>query len=253
VSHKGKKRKLRKSKRTKTEYEVGLGRLDPVPDRRDAAFPMRMEIGTIRELPASKYWFDDGIWIDQGNESTCVGATFTHLIEDSPIPRPESPQGTSIIDYRELYREAQLRDEWPGTDYEGTSARGACKVLADRGLIGAYLWANTVQDIIDAVSTKGPVAFGSNWYESMFSPRYVKDATGQSRWMLVIDESDGGVAGGHQYLINGVNMPARVFRVKNSWGRWWGTEGRASISFDTLERLLYEQGDAVLVTELKVA
>ena len=93
------------------------------------------------------------------------------------------------------------------------------------------------------------MVIGINWYEGMFDPGYVKDATGTYRITVV---PTGAIAGGHCLLVNGVNVEAQVYRLKNSWGRGWGANGRASISFSNMARLLSEDGEACAAMELKL-
>ena len=57
----------------------------------------------------------------------------------------------------------------------------------------------------------GPVVVGTYWYSSMFYP----DRNG-------LIKINGGIAGGHAYVINGVDKTKKLFRIKNSWGQSWG-------------------------------
>lgn len=216
------------------------------PDPRDRDYPLRQAVP--RNLTGRRYWWDSGAWLDQGFTGTCVGHGWAHWVEDSPI----TPEGT--IDPYGIYRDACLIDEWTENDDQGldwgTSVRAGAKVLVSRGVCSGYLWAFDLQTLIDAVLSKGPVVVGTNWYDSMFEPRSAKDAAGNTRQMLLID-ADAQVVGGHCYVLNGVDTEARVFRVKNSWGRNWGANGRASIRFGAMERLLLEDGEGCMAQQVK--
>jgi hypothetical protein len=217
----------------------GLGRRH-APDLRDTNYP-------IRALPVEKtyavdyrYWWDDGAWLNQGQTETCVGHAWAHWIEDSPITHPDT-----VTDPYLIYAGAQMNDEWPGIDYEGTSVRGGAKWLQDQGIVGQYHWGFSLDDVRYAVKNLGPVIMGTNWYDDMFNPVW-DDA--KSRTMVRVG---GKIAGGHAYVLNGINEIVGTFRLKNSWGRGWGVQGRASISFEDVARLLSEDGEACIATEVK--
>jgi hypothetical protein len=205
----------------------------------------------LREVPTTRtyrYWWDLGAWLDQGYTGTCVGYSWSHWVEDAPV----TPTGT--IDPKQLYREACLLDPWPendATEYQfGTNIRAGAKALVNRTLVSEYRWAFDLDTLVDAVLMLGPVVVGTNWYDSMFETQPAKDALGSIREMIVIEDG-AEVAGGHAWLLNGVNKNRKTFRMKNSWGRNWGAEGRASISFDDMSRLLTEDGEACIAVQRK--
>jgi hypothetical protein len=116
--------------------------------------------------------------------------------------------------------------------------------MLEKGFISEYQRITTLQDLIDfirrpATAGGGPVLIGVDWHSGMFSPVYEKDALGDYRWMMV---PTGSVAGGHAVLVNGVNVPRMTFRILNSWGRDWGVDGRASMRFSDMEKLLFSDG-----------
>ena len=66
----------------------------------------------------------------------------------------------------------------------------------------------------------------------------------------------GDVLGGHAILAYKVQVPTkrraggRVW-LWNSWGRNWGIDGSCWLSWDDLERLLHEQGEACVPLKRK--
>lgn len=228
----------------------GLGRLE-VHDDRDDAYPAQplvmralrsMDEDTERALDRGhRYWWDEGWWGDQGRTPQCVAYAMLHLLEDGPNTKaPRSPGVGPIMDPGLLYREAQRRDEWPGESYDGTSARGACKFLKERGLISEYRWYWRLEELVEGLLTVGPSAMGMLWTTGMFTP----DDEGFIR-------PTGSSAGGHEVLANGVNLHEEKVRFKNSWGRAWGDGGQFWMRFDDVRFLLERAGgDAVTVTEV---
>lgn len=227
-----------------------LGRL-PTTDIRDREYPAhRLAVQRLGHLTDDdqdvlnrgwRYWWDEGWWGDQGNEPECVAYAMLHLLEDGPHTKdPTRPGAGPIINPNRLYRGAQQNDEWPGEQYDGTSARGACKWLKHQGVISSYSWYFTLEQLVDGLLLVGPSAFGTLWTSGMFYP----DEDGFIR-------PTGSARGGHEVLANGVNMHEEKIRFKNSWGRHWGDGGQFWMRFDDVRFLLERAGgDAVTVTEV---
>jgi len=208
-----------------------FGRLH-IPDPRDDDYQVR-KCATLR---LARYWHPGGWWGDQKNEPSCVGFAWVHWLEDGPIThRKKHPP---MIDPQYLYREAQMVDMWPGERYAGTSVRARAKVLQSLGHVIEYRWIHDLETLVNAILAQGPVVMGTNWYVGMMEPE--KDGwVRKTGWLL----------GGHAYVLNGVNIKREKFRIKNSYGRSWGKAGAAFISFDDVEALLLEDGEACLATE----
>lgn len=217
--------------------EFGLGRL-PAEDPRDRDFRLSPPKKITR---THRSWYDNGWWGDQGGTSQCVGYAWAHYIEDSPETHPKAG---AQIDPEFLYHAAQLIDEWPGEDYDGTSVRAGAKVLQRMGIIGEYLWAFDIESIKRTVLEQGPVIMGTSWYYSMFDP---DPKSGRIKL-----EPTSGIAGGHAYMVNGFNQTKGLFRIKNSWSRSWGIKGHAWISADDLANLLADDGEACMTQEIEI-
>ncbi len=223
--------------------DYGLGRYGRVEDSRDNNFPMQAVLAAEDDLPMDRYLWAGGWWGNQESKPHCVEYSWHHWLCDGPVTQKKGPLWTP----GEPYEQMQDVDEWPGSDYDGTSVRAGAKVLQRMGFISSYYWGFDVETVIRALRTPkekggGPVVVGTNWYSSMFYP----NAAG-------LIKVDGRVVGGHAYKLDGVSMSRELVRIKNSWGRGWSRRGFALISFSDLDRLIREDGEACIATEVKLA
>jgi hypothetical protein len=205
-------------------------------DEKSRDYPIRSTF-TLGTKPRSYTWRCSEV-LDQGREGACVGFSMTHEL----IARPVAVKTVGAADAREIYHEAQKIDPWdggayPGASpfYEGTSVLAGVKILKKRGYIGGYRWCFGLDDLVKAVGYKGPAVLGIAWYEGMFQP-----------WSCGHIHVTGEKVGGHAILCVGVNVKRRTFTLHNSWGPGWGDGGRCLITWDDMDRLLHEQGEAVI-------
>lgn len=221
------------------ELKEKLGRVY-VPDERDKMFQLKSMLP--KELPGIdyKYWWSSGWWGDQGNTPMCVAFSWAHWLAEGPLTQKyKRIQGGSAIDTTYLYNEAQKNDDWEGEDYDGTSVRAGAKILKRDGFISSYSWAWDIETVKNALLTAGPLVVGTAWYYDMFFPNEKGIITPTGEMM-----------GGHAYLLDGINIKKKLIRIKNSWGRNWGNKGFAYISFDDMDKLIKNQGEACLATEI---
>jgi hypothetical protein len=212
-------------------------RLDRIPefDEKSRLFSIRETLETRK--PRSYTWRCNK-WLDQKNEGACVGFSFAHEL----AARPFEFRNITDSDAREYYFRAQQLDDWPGGSYpgaspfyEGTSILAGAKAIVEKGHIEEYRWAFGVEDLVLAIGHSGPAVIGVNWYESMFN-------VGTDGYLRV----SGQKTGGHAILVRGYNSVARRFMLRNSWGKNWGRNGDCFISYEDMERLLNEKGEACI-------
>lgn len=207
---------------------------DPRLDRKVYYDPRSLNF-RIRDLPAAGQPLKSRAWrtpvvLDQGREGACVGFAWTHRA--ATWPKAWKPTLTNE-DALALYHDAQRDDDMPGENYEGSSTLGGAKASAARGRVGSYHWATTIEEVLQALANVGPVVVGINWYDGMYQPQGNK---------LVVS---GSLVGGHDILINAINVTREEVRFHNSWGADWGHNGEAWMSFADVERLIIkESGDA---------
>lgn len=224
------------------EKQPGLGRVPSEPDPRDSAYPLRSLLR--RETPTVNYrgWYSDVIWLDQGATSQCTAHAMLHVLHDGPQTHRPYHTAEPLAPVVDLYREAQCLDPWGcRSSDDGSTMRAICQAAQKRGLLGSYWWAQSFEDALDHLLTRGPLLVGTWWYSGMFKP----DSTGTIR-------PTGSRAGGHAWKIDAISRRTQRVRLKNSWGRGWGRRGFAYLSFDDLQRLYEEDGEFVGVSELRV-
>jgi len=211
-------------------------------DSRNRAFPWR---ATGRKL-TSQAWTRHIPILDQGQVGACTGFEQVGALGTGPV-FDALPAAHPVLDgslgYK-IYSGAETIDgdgPYPPND-NGSSGPSAAQVAKNLGFISGYLHCFTLNDVLDALES-GPVGIGSNWYDSMDSP----DSSG------MVSVSPGArIRGGHEYLCRGKDMDAKLLHFDNSWGTGWGLGGSFSYSFETLDRLLGEQGDATVSLPLSV-
>ena len=203
-------------------------------DERSRNFPVR---GVMRSTVRKK----NRLWkvgpiLDQGQEGACVGFGWAAEAFASPVrvvlsrvkarvPREEN----AFAQY--VYTFAKTIDEYEGVDYDGTSVLAGAKSMQTFSLVKEYRWAFSIQDVVDAVISKGPVVLGIPWYEGMYeAPGGVLKVSGKN-------------VGGHCILAVGYNVKPDgkdTVILQNSWGKDWGKDGLAEIEVSELEKLLAE-------------
>jgi hypothetical protein len=155
------------------------------------------------------------------------------------------PAGYPALDEAEalrIYSAAEVIDgdgPYPPND-DGSSGPSAAKAAMQLGLIGGYTHCLSLADILDALQ-KQAVSIGVNWYDSFDSP--------PPSGLLAISP-DATVRGGHEPMLRGVDVSDKTVFGDNSWGVSWGLNGSFSMTWDTLDRLLHEQGDGTVSVPL---
>lgn len=213
----------------------GLGRRAEF-DETSRNYPARALLGepTLR----TRTWRRGNAY-DQGQTPQCVAYTGKGLLNTTPASAGVPYYTRTHYSVANFYDGAQRLDQWPGENYDGTSALGLGKYLLSRGLITEYRWCFGLDDVLATLSNVGPVGIGIKWRSTMWDT----DANGY------LDVS-GTEVGGHEVEILGINVEQRYVTGCNSWGTGWGMAGRFRLRWDDLATLLHDDGDAVvLVTE----
>lgn len=246
---------------TTTAEKVGH-KLDAFPDRidvRDWFYRPRLtalpdQIVNCDSVPAI---------LDQGSEGACTGFALAAVINFLLAARNLEERRVSP---RMLYDMARRYDEWPGEDYDGSSARGAMKGWVAHGVCTAEHWTmqmtgpgqltpalaeeaqltpggayfrvmhRQVRDMHAALHEVGilyvtlMVHAGWDAPELMDEPlSYVENGNVRTRPMALIKRK-GRADGGHAVAIVGYTRDG--FIIQNSWSNKWGAAGFALLPYE---------------------
>lgn len=228
-------------------------RLNARPDPLD--FRDRMYEATLVEVPPHSdldaYRARKVPVLDQGSEGACTGAalaTVAHYLLRSRRVGPSEAR----VSIRMLYEMAKRYDEWEGTDYSGSSARGAMKGWHKHGVclddhwkyapgqpdrvlndlrardaasrpLGSYYRVNHT-DLVAmhaAITEVGVLYATACVHEGWLTPN--ADGT-------IPYDSNKRPLGGHAFVLVGYDHDG--FWLQNSWDTKWGAGGLAHITYD---------------------
>ena len=185
--------------------------------------------------------------LDQGEEGACTGfglATVAHYL----LRTRKGGRVSTRVSPRMYYQMAKRYDEWPGTSYEGSSARGAVKGWHKHGVCRESLWPHaarvssrlTEERKADAakiplgayyrVNTKDLSHMHAAMAEVgvLYATAMVHAGWGEVGRDGVIP-FDKTPDGGHAFAL--VGYDERGFWLQNSWGKSWGKGGFARLSY----------------------
>ncbi len=236
---------------------------DAMPDRvdiRDWVYqptlaPLPSLLVNCHEIP------EEGI-LDQGSEGACTGYALAAVI-NFLLRRNERAINATVSPHM-LYYLARRYDEWPGEDYEGSSARGAMKGWLRHGVCGTKSWKRgnkiitdkiaqesmqfpggafyrvthrQVRDMHSALSETGilycTLMVHAGWDDPAGDPVEVhyRDRHGKNHTIsLPVIVRKGRADGGHAIAI--VGYTEQGFIIQNSWGTDWGTGGFALLPYE---------------------
>jgi hypothetical protein len=217
---------------TPIHTKPGMGRAFISHDPRNRLYPIRALVGDT--APIRERVWRRGRAYDQGETSQCVAYDAKGKLNTAPFSGFEPYHRRSRYSTDEFYTGAQQRDQWPGESYDGTSAQGVLKYLAERQIISEYRWCFGLDDVLRTVSNWGPVGVGAWWRSGMWEPD----------WESHLVSYEGSYVGGHQFEVFGNHPDVEEVECMNSWGEMWGDRGRFRMKYDQFEALLNDDADA---------
>jgi hypothetical protein len=214
---------------------------------RQAGVPRTTETAELRET----HWqLTPDFPLDQGSEGACVGFGLAAELSADPIMLP-----TGAPFAQHLYELAREQDRQMGLVIpSGATVLGGLRAATAIGQIQGFAWAQSSQQLLDAVLRHGSVVVGTDWRSGMdrLTPEFVARVTG-------------GIRGGHCWAIVGYipRFPMRdwsgrvryyqAYEAINSWGPDYGRNGRFYVLRQEADRLIFAQGgEAAIVTDTPV-
>ncbi|GKS59664.1 hypothetical protein YTPLAS18_31910 [Nitrospira sp.] len=224
---------------------------DARPDTVD--FRDKMYEPTLVEVPPAINLSDykrNGVPIlDQGQEGACTGFGLATVANYLLRCRRVKPDKVSVSP-RMFYEMAKRYDEWPGEQYDGSSARGAIKGWYKHGVCAESVWpydvgrpdanitdrraADAIKRPLGAyyrVNHKDLVAMHAAIAEVgvLYATATVHEGWGEVDRNGLIPRREA-IQGGHAFAI--VAYDHRGFWIQNSWGTSWGMRGFALLTYD---------------------
>lgn len=174
---------------------------------------------------------------DQGNLGSCTGNAAVGCLGTEPYFDEIPSQYKNILNEAtavNVYSQATIIDPHPGqyppTD-TGSDGLSVAQVLKNIGLISGYLHATSLEAVLTALENN-PVIVGTEWLQGMFNP----DEDGRI-------QLNGDVAGGHEYVLDELDVENQRVWMDNSWGNGWGQQGRGYYTWEDFATLLKNGGD----------
>jgi hypothetical protein len=202
-------------------------------DERSKAYAIRR----LAKPPASVTYLRHCAPFDQGELGSCTGNAITGVLMTDPFWKTgrEMTEADAIRLYSEATNLDQINGNYPPED-TGSSGLAVAKAAQQEGWINGYEHAFGFDDLLHGLSQR-PGILGINWYTSFDAPL----PTGECPLAATAK-----IRGGHEIQMFRLDMENQQIWCYQSWGPVWGAlkNGTFWFSFDTLQRLLEEQGDA---------
>lgn len=213
-------------------HPYGLGRVVE-HDPKSREFPAM--VAAVK--PKTILWKHTAPVLDQGQLGSCTGNALAQWLNTDFARQGTHKNIWNVLTEDNavmLYSMATHLDRFPGyyppTD-TGSSGLAVCKAGVRQGYLTGYRWVFTFDAMVMALQ-HSPVIVGTEWTNAMFTP-------GEDG----IIQPYGDPVGGHEYLVIGANLEAKLITILNSWGPGWGRNGRAYIPFDSFRGMLSRHGD----------
>lgn len=207
---------------------------NPSPlDERDYNLRDFIPKGAKFRLVTESDWQFPAPALDQEDTPHCVGFSMASF----GINLPTNTRYTNK-DGHTFYYQCKVLDGEPEAE-NGSTIRSAAKVLRNNNRIDGYAFAPDMATIKWWLLHRGPMIVGTMWTSNMMTPNEDNIVT-----------IGGDMLGGHAYVLAGWRADNYI-PIQNSWGQYWGKNGRAYISSTDFEKLFIRGGEALAAVELE--
>ncbi len=237
-----------------------LNAIPDSPDFRDRMFePTLVNVPPERPLSLYRRIQPRIPVLDQGREGACTGfalATVVHYLLRTRAGAARRRDRSTRVSPQMLYEMAKRYDEWPGENYEGSSARAAMKAWHKHGVCASAKWPKTRRPQDPARDSRPPLPppvladaetrpLGAYYrvdhrdlvaMHAALAEVEILYVTAQvhSGWDRVAPDGiiaqQDDILGAHAFAI--VGYDADGFWIQNSWGPGWGKAGFARLSYE---------------------
>jgi hypothetical protein len=170
---------------------------------------------------------------DQGNLGSCTGNAAAGAVSTEPFTNQLTEKDAVAI-YGEATHLDKYRGVYPPTD-TGSSGLAVAKALKKRNLISGYSWGFGLDAVLRAL-VLAPCITGIAWLDGCDDP----DSRGLVHYR-------GELRGGHEIMLDEIDVPNKLVWFTNSWGSGWGVDGRFCMTWDDYKRALADHGDATFL------
>jgi hypothetical protein len=171
---------------------------------------------------------------DQGQLGSCTGNAAVGCISTRPFDHEGNEQQAV-----EIYQAATHLDHIKGIyppDDTGSTGLAVMKAMREKGWIQSYGHAFGLDHTLRALVLR-PGITGMAWRQGCDEP----SSQGIVRYV-------GGIRGGHEVELVGVDVTAKLVWFVNSWGKAWGKDGTFAMSWEDYGTALRDHGDATFAT-----
>ena len=231
------------------KYDNSDHRLGRHVEHDERSWNFRFLDKNIKPRLRTTHWSSKATPLNQGDVGSCTGNAVTQWLNTDFAGAVQIAKNAGKFfdeqDALDIYSKATILDnisgQYPPND-TGSTGNAACKAAVKFGYLKRYSWLFSFTSIQAAVEMT-PLVTGTLWTNTMFKP--------VNGLVSVGSLANSNVAGGHEYLMCGIDYKAEVFEFRNSWGDtkdWPGCKpgGYFAIGFKDYRRLIDSDGDATV-------